>query len=108
MTSPTRKRQTLREEAALDPVIVSPIDGLRRKQSDEDKLDDMFFSYFNNHVGEQIMRYMRNLFTNTALPMGTTGEQALHREGSRFSVTIMEARRQAGENKQHPRSENES
>ncbi len=104
MTSETRKRA---EANAKDPIITSPIDGERRKQSQEDELDSLFFAYFNNHSGEQIMRYLRNLFVNSALPMGTTGEQALHRTGSHYAVTIMEARRLAGEKKQHLRRDHE-
>ncbi len=101
----TRKRA---EENSKDPYITSPIDGERRKQSVEDELDSLFFAYFNNHSGEQLMRYLRNLFVNSALPMGCTGEQVLHREGSRMVVTLMEARRMAGEKKQHLRRNHES
>lgn len=104
MTSRTRQRA---EQEARDPYVVSKIDGERRKQSIEDELDSLFFAYFNDHVGEQIMRYLRNLFVNSALPMGTTGEQVLYREGARSVVTLIEARRQAGEKKQHLRRQNE-
>ena len=79
------------------PLQVS-IDGVRRSQSNEDKLNTTVLSCFLTDAGAETLKYLRSITIESVAGFNISDQELRQREGMRFLVGIIEQRIKEGKN----------
>tara|TARA_A100000172_G_scaffold73328_1_gene54863 strand:+ start:264 stop:557 length:294 start_codon:yes stop_codon:yes gene_type:complete len=79
------------------PLQVS-IDGVRRSQVNEDKLNNTILSCFLTDAGAETLRYLRSITIESVAGFNISDQELRQREGMRFLVGIIEQRIKEGKN----------
>jgi len=79
------------------PLQVS-IDGVRRSQVNEDKLNNTILSCFLTDSGAETLRYLRSITIESVAGFNISDQELRQREGMRFLVGIIEQRIKEGKN----------
>lgn len=77
-------------------VGISPIDGMKRTEDDERRLNSIFAAKFNDDAGRQIIEYLRSISINFVQGPGYDPKHLPHLEGQRFHQSIIERRIEYG------------
>ena len=79
------------------PLQVS-IDGVRRSQGNEDKLNSTVLSCFLTDAGVETLKYLRSITIESVAGFNISDQELRQREGMRFLVGIIEQRIKEGKN----------
>jgi len=74
------------------------IDGIRRTQSNEDKLNSTILTCFVTDAGVETLKYLRSITIESVAGFNITDQKLRAREGMRFLVGIIEQRIKEGKN----------
>ena len=74
------------------------IDGIKRIQTNEDKLNSTLLSCFITDAGQETLKYLRSITIESVAGFNITDQELRAREGMRFLVGIIEERIKEGKN----------
>ena len=74
------------------------IDGIKRIQTNEDKLNSTLLSCFITDAGQETLKYLRSITIESVAGFNITDQELRAREGMRFLVGIIEQRITEGKN----------
>lgn len=81
------------------------IDGVRRKQETETKLNQIVLSCFITDAGQETLRYLRSITIESVAGFNISDQELRQREGMRYLVGIIEQRIKEGKNERSRKSD---